>query len=116
MLLTLPRIPWLVPSFAYLLAMLPGVATASDGPFYSASTCITGIDFDMSTLSNVAPGTASDPLRAPESDNWIMTWGDDGYQYTSWGDGWGFLTASQEQAGDYTSHNGTTDSISQILG
>jgi CubicO group peptidase (beta-lactamase class C family) len=28
--------------------------------------------------------------RAPGSDNWPMTWGDDGHLYTAYGDGWGF--------------------------
>ncbi len=28
--------------------------------------------------------------KARGSDNWPMTWADDGHQYTAWGDGWGF--------------------------
>jgi hypothetical protein len=39
-----------------------------------------GITFDWSTHDR----------RAPGSDNWPITWADDGHQYTSWGDGGGF--------------------------
>jgi len=41
---------------------------------------IESITWDTSTFRHEAPG----------SDNWPMTWADDGYLYTSWGDGGGF--------------------------
>ncbi|HWP91063.1 MAG TPA: DUF4185 domain-containing protein [Thermodesulfobacteriota bacterium] len=44
------------------------------------SLLITGISFDWSTHKRLAPG----------SDNWAITWADDGHQYTVWGDGGGF--------------------------
>lgn len=47
---------------------------------YSQSTVITGVTFDWSTMRSLAPG----------SDNFPLTWGSDGHQYTSWGDGGGF--------------------------
>lgn len=47
---------------------------------YPKSTAITGLRFDMSTVRQEAPG----------SDNWAITWCDDGHQYTTWGDGGGF--------------------------
>jgi hypothetical protein len=47
---------------------------------YPQSPVIADITFDMSTLKTQAPG----------SDNWAITWADDGHQYTTWGDGGGF--------------------------
>jgi hypothetical protein len=47
---------------------------------YPRSPVIAGIAFDWKTRRDLAPG----------SDNWPMTWGNDGHQYTSWGDGGGF--------------------------
>ena len=47
---------------------------------YPPSPVIAGITFDWSTHDR----------RAPGSDNWPITWADDGHQYTSWGDGGGF--------------------------
>ncbi len=44
------------------------------------SPVIERVDFDWSTHRREAPG----------SDNWPMTWADDGHQYTAWGDGGGF--------------------------
>jgi len=55
--------------------------------------------------------------RAPGSDNWPMTWADDGHQYTSWGDGGGFGGTNEDgrvslgvarvegDGADYTGHN-----------
>jgi hypothetical protein len=62
-------------SFSFSLKM----AGASD-PAYPASIYISSIIFD---------GSSKD-IRAPGSDNWPVTWADDGNQYTSWGDGGGF--------------------------
>jgi hypothetical protein len=47
---------------------------------YPASPVITGILFDFDSTKTLAAG----------SDNWPVTWADDGHQYTSWGDGGGF--------------------------
>lgn len=41
---------------------------------------ITGITFDWQNMRSHAPG----------SDNWPLSWAQDGHQYTSWGDGGGF--------------------------
>ncbi len=47
---------------------------------YPPSGSIKGVSFDWSTHTRAAPG----------SDNWPVTWADDGHQYTAWGDGGGF--------------------------
>lgn len=47
---------------------------------YPPSEVIQGIEFDFSTHRRLAPG----------SDNWQLTWADDGHQYAPWGDGGGF--------------------------
>jgi hypothetical protein len=47
---------------------------------YPASSAITAVSLDWSTHEQLAPG----------SDNWAVTWADDGHQYASWGDGGGF--------------------------
>lgn len=53
--------------------------TTIPGQPYPASSVITSVDFD-----------AAYETLAPGSDNWPVTWSDDGNQYTSWGDGGGF--------------------------
>jgi hypothetical protein len=55
---------------------------------------ITGIHFDTSTITTVAPGNGA---RAPESDNWAITWGADGHQYATFGDGIGFRTRDDDR-------------------
>jgi len=62
-------------SIAIVLAHTPAYSAP-----YPASTVITDITFDGSTHQSGAPGT----------DNWPVTWSDDGHQYTSGGDGDGF--------------------------
>ena len=47
---------------------------------YPASELIDGVEFDFSTHER----------RARGSDNWQLTWADDGQQYAAWGDGGGF--------------------------
>jgi hypothetical protein len=49
-------------------------------PPYPSSPVITAVEFDWTTHQR----------RAPGSDNWPLTWADDGHQYTAWGDGGGF--------------------------
>lgn len=65
-----------------------GVPTPSAG--YSIgglAQVITDIDFNFTSLRNVAPGNG---VSALETDNWPITWAADGNQYTSFGDGFGF--------------------------
>ena len=66
------------------LVSILGLACAfltPDAPLpYPPSKVIAGVSFDWSTHVRLAPG----------SDNWPITWADDGHQYTAWGDGGGF--------------------------
>src|ERR671914_1421289 len=73
-------------SLVVLFGFLAGAPLASVGPAsaqatatspYPPSSAITGIAFDWSTHTRLAPG----------SDNWPITWADDDHQYTAWGDG-----------------------------
>ncbi|MDA1315209.1 MAG: serine hydrolase [Acidobacteria bacterium] len=57
------------------------VAAATMRPPYPPSPVITGIEW--------AP-PESIIRKAAGSDNWPLTWADDGHQYTAYGDGWGF--------------------------
>jgi hypothetical protein len=50
---------------------------------YPPSTHILDVTFDWETHQRFAPG----------SDNWPVTWADDDHQYTSWGDGDGFINS-----------------------
>jgi len=59
---------------------LPSVNVCRAEPPYPPSRVITGVDFDFSTHRRFAPG----------SDNWPITWADDGHMYVAWGDGGGF--------------------------
>jgi len=60
---------------------LPSIAHGQSAP-YPQSTVITGWDVDFDSRIKVAVG----------SDNFPVTWGDDNKQYTSWGDGCGFIS------------------------
>lgn len=62
---------------------------------YQPSEAISGIQFDMGTLRDRAPGNGA---SASGSDNWTITWADDGHQYTSFGDGNGFGTFNSTRA------------------
>ena len=56
-------------------------ATAKDAPPYPPSHVIKGIEWaPADTIIRKASG----------SDNWPVTWADDGNQYSAYGDGWGF--------------------------
>lgn len=62
-------------------AVLANVADSMAVPDpYPRSTAIERVEFDWSTHRREATG----------SDNWPVTWADDGHQYTAWGDGGGF--------------------------
>jgi hypothetical protein len=62
-----------------LLSALVGAAADEARP-YPPSPVIAGCRWDWSSHRRAAPG----------SDNWPLTWADDGNQYTAWGDGGGF--------------------------
>jgi CubicO group peptidase (beta-lactamase class C family) len=56
-------------------------ARAEDAPAYPPSPVIKGIEWaPVDTIVRKASG----------SDNWPVTWADDGNQYSAYGDGWGF--------------------------
>lgn len=62
------------------LPILAFAASARGAAPYPPSPVITGVSYDWGSYKTAAPG----------SDNWPITWADDGHQYTSWGDGGGF--------------------------
>ena len=66
-----------------LAAFVPGTHGTSPRPAaappYPPSSVITGISFSSPL-----------PSQAGGSDNWPVTWADDGEIYTAYGDGWGF--------------------------
>lgn len=64
----------------YFLSLISGCHPVVVSPPYEHSNIIDSIVFDWSSHIKLAPG----------SDNWPITWADDGHQYTSWGDGGGF--------------------------
>ncbi|MDH3458423.1 MAG: Ig-like domain-containing protein, partial [Gemmatimonadota bacterium] len=61
-------------------------------------TQITGISFDWSTYRKLATG----------SDNWPLTWCEDGHQYTSWGDGEGFQDTGNDPGLGFARIEGAT--------
>ena len=63
-----------------------GAGDTQDEKPYPPSPVITGIEFDFSSRDR----------RAPGSDNWPITWADDGHQYAAWGDGGGFGGTNSE--------------------
>lgn len=63
-----------------VVLLLADIQTGKSGAPYPPSKVIAGVEFDFSTHQRLAPG----------SDNWPITWADDGHQYTVWGDGGGF--------------------------
>ncbi len=56
---------------------------------YPVSSYITGVTYFNATLKTAANG----------SDNWPITWSDDGHQYTSFGDGTGFQNSPKASLG-----------------
>ena len=85
-------------SLCLLLGVLvAGPATAANPPNgpgcvgvcesdYPDSVEILDFMVDMTTLGEECPMKPC----SQGSDNWPITWADDGHQYTSWGDGCGF--------------------------
>ncbi|HQK93126.1 MAG TPA: hypothetical protein PLD23_06455 [Armatimonadota bacterium] len=92
--------------FVVLLRLLTGpLALAPTDAPYPPSPVIAGVSFDWATHQRAAPG----------SDNWPLTWADDGHQYTAWGDGGGFGGTNSEGRvslgvarieGDFEGHRG----------
>lgn len=66
-------------SLLFIVGVAPSTITAQTSP-YPQSSVVTDMTFNWSTHNEQAPG----------SDNWPITWADDGHQYSSWGDGGGF--------------------------
>jgi hypothetical protein len=60
--------------------------TGGGDPGQPPGAVITGVSFEFDTLVQ----------RAEGSDNWAVTWADDGSQFTTWGDGGGFGGSDQE--------------------
>lgn len=74
---------------AVAVAALVGVAgPARAGSPYGDSTFIKSVNFQWSTLRKLATG----------SDNWPITWANDGNLYSTWGDGGGFGSKALSQA------------------
>jgi hypothetical protein len=65
--------------------LLPEIVRAQGAP-YPPSPLISDVTFEWSSHERHAPG----------SDNWPVTWADDGHQYTAWGDGGGFEGTNNE--------------------
>ncbi|RMH05960.1 MAG: DUF4185 domain-containing protein [Nitrospirae bacterium] len=70
-------VPYLFVSICVNVNWSPAMAQTEP---YPQSPIVQSIAFDWSTHRREASG----------SDNWPITWADDGHQYTSWGDGGGF--------------------------
>ena len=80
---------WLIVTGIAIAAVRAGTAEAQTPP-YPPSPVIKNIRFDWSTHRRAAQG----------SDNFQLTWADDGHQYGWWGDGGGFgSTNSQGRVG-----------------
>ncbi|WP_161604259.1 DUF4185 domain-containing protein [Roseiconus nitratireducens] len=76
------RIACVIGSLLVLVAsgiLAPCSADAQQPP-YPPSAVIAGVEFDFTTHRRLATG----------SDNWPVTWADDGHLYAAWGDGGGF--------------------------
>ncbi len=65
---------------------IPGTTTLSTAPPPPPTYEILDVVFDWDTYQQ----------RASGSDNWPLTWCEDGHQYTSWGDGGGFGGTNQD--------------------
>lgn len=52
---------------------------------------ITDVQIDLATWTNICPGNG---VNGNESDNWPVTWAENGHQYTTWGDGNGLHSGS----------------------
>lgn len=98
---------WIAVLFLALIFEVPDAHGQEATPPYPASPHFDRVDFEFSARDR----------RAPGSDNWPMTWADDGHQYTTWGDGGGFggtneagrvslgVARIEGDGADYTGHN-----------
>jgi hypothetical protein len=68
------------PAFAALVVLFTYTPCLYSSPPYPLSLVIDGMKLDWATHQRYAVG----------SDNWQLTWADDGHQYAPWGDGGGF--------------------------
>lgn len=81
-----PRVAWAFAMLMTLCAFATVCQALDDDPLhataapYPHSQVIERVEFDWSSHRREAVG----------SDNWPVTWADDGHQYTAWGDGGGF--------------------------
>ena len=66
--------------FLFAVLYIPIASAQTQTAPYLQSSVISGVSFDWSTHRRLAPG----------SDNWPITWADDGHQYSHFGDGGGF--------------------------
>ena len=86
---------------AILLFAIPALAGSGGSP-YSDSTAIPHVNW-ADTYDTAGEGT----------DNWILTWADDGNQYGAWGDGYGWQEcASYTYGTGISKFTGTYDSYS----
>jgi hypothetical protein len=72
--------------FVFVIATAGTVRGDEPRPPYPPSRVVTGLVLDWSTHRRAAPG----------SDNFQLTWADDGHQYGWWGDGGGFGGTNRE--------------------
>lgn len=71
-----------------LVSLLSAATGAPAEPPYPPSPIIKSVTFDpVSSIVRKAVG----------SDNWPITWADDGHMYTSYGDGWGFEPRTEKK-------------------
>lgn len=63
-----------------------GLADTAEVDVGASGGAISNVRFDWSTYQRLAGG----------SDNWPLTWCEDGHQYTAWGDGGGFGGTNQD--------------------
>jgi len=54
---------------------------------YPPSQIVKGIEWDQNSISSFGKG----------SDQWPLTWADDGYLYAGWGDGWGWQKSDDKE-------------------
>ena len=71
---------WTKSFYREMLISLLSTGTVLAAAPYPASDYIASVNWNWSSHKRECPG----------SDNWAITWADDGHQYATWGDGGGF--------------------------
>ncbi len=89
---------WKHVAMACFLGMAGTMASARAADPYPRSPFITGLNFHWPTHQRHADG----------SDNWAVTWADDGEQYGAWGDGWGWAETGDKRSLGVTRISGTS--------